>query len=296
MQIRYLKHCEIDFTKWDYTISKSSNKLVYAFSWYLDIVSPNWGAIVSENYEFVMPVTLKQKFLISYIVQPILTQQLGIFSHHEITEKITKVFVKKIPILSYEINLNEKNPTCNSVFRPNYILDLNKDYSILKKQYSKNTLRNITKSSKSNVVVKHGIDINSFCQLNNSIKRSTDFNIRFILEKLIKEGVSKQTFVLYGAYSNNQLIAVLCTIETTDRIIYLYAISNDEGKACSASFLIVDELIRKHANNPVLLDFEGSSIDGIANFFKGFGAVNHPYPVIKRLRPASLLEKIRMIH
>ena len=80
MEIKYLKHNQIDKQKWDSAIENAENGLVYALSWYLDIVSPNWDALVVGDYEQVMPVTHKRKYGIKYLIQPPFCQQLGFFS------------------------------------------------------------------------------------------------------------------------------------------------------------------------------------------------------------------------
>ena len=109
MQIQHLQHKHIDFKKWDDTILSSANHLGYAYSWYLNIVSPGWEALVTDDYEFVMPLPVKRKYKIPYLVQPVLTQQLGIFSKEEINDEVIQLFIKNIPYYSYELNMNERN-------------------------------------------------------------------------------------------------------------------------------------------------------------------------------------------
>ena len=51
-------------------------------TWYLDIVSPGWEAIVKEEagcYVAVLPLPVRRKFGLRYLQQPLLTQQLGLF-------------------------------------------------------------------------------------------------------------------------------------------------------------------------------------------------------------------------
>jgi hypothetical protein len=55
--IKYLKHKEINKEKWDKCISSSHNKIIYALSWYLDVVSPNWDGLIKGDYEAVMPIS-----------------------------------------------------------------------------------------------------------------------------------------------------------------------------------------------------------------------------------------------
>ena len=46
MNIRYVKHNDIDFKKWDKCITKAINGSVYGYSWFLDIVAKEWDALL----------------------------------------------------------------------------------------------------------------------------------------------------------------------------------------------------------------------------------------------------------
>ena len=92
MVVKHLTYNEIDRTRWDATIATSTNSLPYAYSWYLDAVSPQWEALASNNYEFVMPLPVKRKFGVKYVIQPRWVQQLGVFSAQPITKEIVKSF------------------------------------------------------------------------------------------------------------------------------------------------------------------------------------------------------------
>ena len=75
MKIQHLRHKDIDFEKWDNAMNLCTNRLCYANSWFLNIVSPKWEALVSEDYNYLMPLPVKRKYKIPYIVQPHLAQQ-----------------------------------------------------------------------------------------------------------------------------------------------------------------------------------------------------------------------------
>src|ERR1035437_8944019 len=139
MQIIHLRNKTIDYQRWDFCITQSHNHLTYAYSWYLDIVSPDWEALVSEDYEYIMPLPVKSRYGIPYLVQPVLTQQLGIFSKKEIDEDIVEEFIKQIPYFSYELNLNETNFYAKALIYPNFVLNLRQTYNQINACYSKNT-------------------------------------------------------------------------------------------------------------------------------------------------------------
>ncbi len=293
MKIQHLRHKDIDFEKWDNAMNLCTNRLCYANSWFLNIVSPKWEALVSEDYNYLMPLPVKRKYKIPYIVQPHLAQQLGVFSTFEINDEVLQMFIKNIPYYSYEINLNENNKHEEVICKKNYILKLNEPYSKLQTQFSKNTNRNIAKTKKQKVIIQKNISLEAYLNFYYSIEKEFISSEKTVLQKLLSEGIEREQVTLYGALdSDNQLIAAVCIFITEQRLTYLFPVSNNAGKQNSAMFMIINELIKENAGKDILLDFEGSQIEGIARFYKGFGAINQPYYVLKKFRPGFLVGKI----
>ncbi len=282
-----MKYGEIDRARWDATIAASANRLAYACSWFLDAVSSQWEALVGDDYAFVMPLPVKKKFGIKYIVLPRWTQQLGIFSEQPVTTEIIKAFLRKIPYLSYGLNLNYGN-----VFgdvRPNSVIDLSKDYGTLRQAFDANTKRNIAKAQKQNLTIQT-IDIERFTQFWSGENKKMPLELHQKLPLLCTAAERRGCGMIRGVFSaDNQLIAALFTIEIFDRIIYLTPVSSAEGKQKSAMFFLIDWLLQQHASSGKLFDCEGSQIPGVARFYAGFGAQPQNYFSIHRCRPQWLI-------
>jgi len=282
MKIKHLKYHEIDFQKWDETVLNAANSLVYAESWYLNIVSPHWEALVLGDYEYVMPLPVKQKFGFSFLVQPPLTQQLGIFSNQIIDENIIKLFIKNIPYRSYHLNLNEQNQYSKGIQQPNLLLYLNKSYQTLFSNYFTNTKRNIKKAQQAELSVSEDITPEQFLDfyflaMNNEAKPDKN-----LTEKIVKTGFEKKKLKLYAAIQGKELTSVLCLLHSEKRLIYLLAASNEKGKELSAMSLIVDKVIQDFAETNLCFDFEGSKVENIARFYQGFGAEDTTFPQIRK--------------
>jgi len=292
MRILHLRNKSIDYCRWDNCITQSHNHLTYAYSWYLDIVTPNWEALVSEDYEYIMPLPVKSRYGIPYLVQPVLTQQLGIYSHKKIDESLVEEFIKQIPYFSYELNLNEDNFYSKALIFPNFKLDLFRSYDQISSDYSKNTRRNIDKAAKFNLNIQTGLSADTFLSFYFSVDKHFLSPQQPILEKLIKVGISKDALTLYGVYSElNEIIAALCILRSANRITYLLPVSNVLGKNSSAMFFLIDNIIRSEAGKEKTLDFEGSQIEGVARLYRGFGAKYHPYYILKKFRPTFFIGK-----
>jgi hypothetical protein len=124
--INYIKHTDIDKNKWNRCISAANNSIIYAYAWYLDIVSPNWDALVLNDYEAVMPLTHRKKYFLSYLFQPFFTQQLGVFSKKESQALLVQEFLNAIPtkFKLIDINLNEDNSSEGLKLKKNYLIKL----------------------------------------------------------------------------------------------------------------------------------------------------------------------------
>lgn len=294
MDIRHLSHHEIDIYKWNQIIDSAANHLCYAYSWYLDAVSPGWEALISADYQFVMPLPVKRKYGITYVVQPILTQQLGVFSSDKITEEIILEFISMIPYRSYALHLNAENPYFKAEKRPNFILNLQQPLVDLRSAFSKNTKRNIDKSLKMNLILDENINIDSFIQFHDSIDKFFVSKNKSIVNSLFISASKHNMLNITGVKNKNQeLLAAVALIISNNRITYLMAASNLEGKQTSAMFLLINFIVEKFANKSFVLDFEGSTVEGIARFYKSFGAKLSPYFIIQKFRPTSLLRKIK---
>jgi len=293
MQIIHLRNKTIDYDRWDSCIAQANNHLTYAYSWYLDIVSPDWEALVTDNYEYIMPLPVKNRYRIPYLVQPVLTQQLGIFSNKTIEEPIVEEFIKQIPYFSYELNLNEQNFYDKALIFPNFILNLGQPYDQLQKGFSKNTRRNLEKATKLKLKVQAGLTVETFLSFYFSVEKNFLSPKEQVLEKLIYKGISENALSLYGVYNDHaEIIAALCVLNTGNRITYLLPVSNTRGKETSAMFLLIDSIIRNEAGSNKVLDFEGSRIEGVARLYRGFGAKYHPYYILKKFRPSFFIGKL----
>lgn len=295
MKIRYLTRSEIDTGRWDTCVGQSANPLIYAKSWYLDIVSPNWGGLVGDDYKAVMPLPKRYKWGLSYFGQPPYCQQLGLFSSTETESDLIDNFIEKIPFRPYRLKLNYRHRPKNCIEQPNYVLSLKDSYENIAKGFNNNTLRNIDKARRNGVGIKtyhllpqsdSNTDIaeaDGFLNFYLSVSKPYNVADSRIISQLLMEGYRRGEVNFHFAYnSKNEPIAGLALLLSAKRLIYLCPVSNAEGKAMSAMFLIINDIIHSYAQTDTLLDFEGSAIESIARFYRGFGAGLEPYFLIKR--------------
>ena len=321
MKVLHLRHTEIDRTRWDATIARSLCDLPYAYSWYLDVVCPLWEALATEDYAFVMPLPLKKKWGISYLIHPIWVQQLGIFSEQHITPEIFEAFRHRIPYLVYDFNINyldyslvSRVSHLVSLVKTNLIIPHNKEINIIRKGYNSNIKRNIAKAHKAGLTIRN-VEVEQFVSLWKSENPTMRWDLHATIQPLVEasfsweyspklgelsfateEFVNKTLFTshLFGVYKDDQLIASLFGMQTRERFIYLIPVSNQAGKEHSAMFMLVDYILENICcPQGLTFDCEGSMIPGVARFYLGFGAKEQPYASISRCRPQWL---VRLLH
>jgi hypothetical protein len=73
------------------------------------------------------------------------------------------------------------------------------------------------------------------------------------------------------------ILAIALLLQDSGRLYNIMSTTLPEGRRLEANHFLFEQLIREFANSDLILDFEGSDIAGIANFYKKFGAVSEPY-------------------
>ena len=292
-----LQHDEIDKDLWDYSLEKSLNPLIYATSWYLDTVSPNWQAIVSEDYQTIFPVTVKRKLGINIILQPPFAQQLGIFSPKWVSPEDATAIFKLIPypILALNHHSGMVYPGVKKFQpRPNYILPLDRTHAKLEANYQPNCKRNLKKAAREGLTFNTTVDVQNFTRF---IKEHGRFAISEgnlqKLDNVAQASISKEVgFIATVLNRQGDLLSMAFFLNKFNRVTFFHGVSTPEGFLKKSMFFLIDEVIKIYSDSRVTLDFEGSANAGIARFYKGFGAFNECYHVY--LHPAlEVIEKIK---
>jgi hypothetical protein len=293
--IRYIPHQEINKAKWDSCIRDSLNRIVYGFTWYLDLVSPGWDALVQGDYESVFPLTQSRKYFIRYLRQPYFTQQLGIFSKNPLTGSLVSEFLDAIPgkFRFIEIHLNSMNKVDADYpveERLNHEMDLIHSYEHLQARYDQNTRRNVRKAQQEPLTIRRKVEPGELIDLfrANYGKNETLLKYRhYETFRNVMEYCLKSTFssILGVEMPDKTLCAGVFFLRENDRVILQLVASDARARETGAMFLLIDSFIRENCSQPLILDFEGSNDKNVARFYKGFGArvITYPKLTVNRL-------------
>lgn len=291
MKIRYLEHSQIDKAAWDNCIARAVNGNLSAWSWFLDIMSPEWGALIEGKYDTVFPLPGRKKAGIHYVYQPFFSQQLGIFSVHPLTPEKIGQFLDAIPQkFGYiDINLNSFNkpdPEKYTILSNlNHELDLIESHETISKSYKENTRRNIGRAKKEGVSVHTNVRPEDVVNLFRS-NRGKDFgylrdqDYRRLL-RLVYHCLGIGKAICYGAYTpDNTLCAAAILVFSHRKAIFLFSGVNDIARKNGAMSFLIDRFIQDSAGNHLTLDFEGSNDRNLARFYSSFGASALTYPSV----------------
>lgn len=303
--IRHLRHIEIDRERWDDCIRKSFNGIIYAYSWYLDVVCPPWEALVEGEYESVMPLAPGKKMGVSYLYPPFFTQQLGVFSVKKLTAEHVHQFLDAVPPVYryWEVNLNTFNKVVGTdyEFRPNltHELDLIDSYENIRKNYSDNTKRNLKKAASGILKI---VQPSSKEEIITLFRNGRGGEVRVLQEPqydifrrlLLALDARGRLHTRGVANERGELIAGAFFVDANGKVIFLFSGLSEEGKEKGAMYFLIDTFIRENAQKNLVLDFEGSNDPGIARFYRGFGAKECVYLQARCNRlpwPISLYKK-----
>jgi hypothetical protein len=254
---------------------------------------------VEEDYDSVMPLTGGKKFGVHYLFQPYFVQQLGVFSKTPLSDEKLRGFLDAVPskYRFCEIRLNESNALSGDDnlfdYHRNVLLDLNQDFKSIRSQYHTNTKRNLTKAENNNlqivdtVIPYHVVAL--FTENRGALLDKWGDAEYARLIALTKVAVSRKHALLLGVTEKGvgQLICAAIFMKTKDRITFLFSGLTEDGKQRQAMTFLLDHVIQKYANQPMIFDFEGSDDDNLARFYLGFGGheVKYPSYTFNRLSP-----------
>jgi hypothetical protein len=299
--IVYHKNNEIDREQWDNCIKSSPGVKPYAFSWYLDIMSPGWQALVDDDYDSVFPVPGFSRFGIQYVSTPPFLQQLGAFSPDKPGSQAIIEFLEYMPDMYRYIDLSIgqkiKIDGYKVTEKTNFELDLSKSYEKLWENFSPLCKKNIEASAKKKPEFVSDITPREILNLFIRNKEKEIRGIKISEYERLKNLVNfcmknKKGKVIGVRAAKKRLIFGIFIIETIGRKTLLFAVNTPQSRERRIDYFVVNELIRNHSSTRTNLDFAGSSIPSVASFMESFGCVRVPFYRIYRNR---LLWPVRLM-
>lgn len=279
MNLRLLHREDIDSVKWDACILAADNGMTYAKSGYLNLMTDNWCGVVGDDYHAVLPVPFRKKWGIRYVYQPAFVQQLGMIGNYtpDDLKAALQMVTGRFPYGN--LPLNYQNVISEMRTGKNFILHLDKPYDELYKNFTYQ-VRKTTKGETDPALQFSGSApakeiIRRYRQLYGS--RFTHVPERSY-EGLIRYAeANPDRIITREVRLHNQFLSAILLLRDAKRLYLVVSVTTDEGRKLKVNRLLVTQLIREFANSGMILDFEGSDLPGVAEYYEGYGAIDQPY-------------------
>ncbi len=287
-----LSRKNIDDERWNAVVERYGLGLPYAFTWMLDeVTGGNWEAIMGEDYQWVLPLPYNRKIIgLKQYYNPYYLQQLGLIGlvsqDLNYIKNIIQLISKKC--IRARLVFNESNEALFSEYwvpKTNFLLNLKADYKDIYENYEKRLKQVLKKNETNDLEIIHSNDLilflkhyftYTFEKFSGTEKISPHY-VQSLFKKLEEKGLVSTSFT---RTSDGVLTAGVLYLKTDKRIILSLQFAQEGYKHLSGPSILIDSLIRKYNNSDLTLDFEGSDIPGISNFYKAFSPEPHYYGVI----------------
>jgi len=283
--IKHVPYHQIDKNKYDYCIHHSFESRIYAYSWYLDSVTKCWDVMMEGDYESVMPIPRKTKYGMPYVYTPSWVQQLGLFSLNKSSENLQKEFLKSISKkflwIDYQMNSDNFGIAGSALIKRNYLLSIKGGIDDIQANYNKNRKRISRKIIDDLILDKNG-DLDVFIENYMNQHKPYDISEESIaqLECLCRN--NKDHVHIWNVFIKEEFMAGLVWLKDSHRITYLAPLAGERGKKLHIPTYLINTLINDFQGQNLVLDFEGSMVSGVENFYKSFGAKAESYYYFKK--------------
>ena len=309
-----LQRHQINDTAWNALVDEARHSVVYAYTWYLDCVSPLWQALVvvdsaltsgiqgtpSTEYRMVMPLPVRKKWGMSVVQQPLFCQYLGLFSKEEISETDLTRFLHSLsqhfPYISdYDFHpaqtyLLRKVPPGFSDFevqeKTTHWLSLAKTYPELSESYSTDRKKNLKKSRKYDWECVKSEDpepLIAIFQKNHAAQiENVQASAYVLVRELTRLLQNKKIATIYYARRQGTLHAGIMIFEKADMGIYIFNAADEVGRRGNARSFLLDRYFQQQAGRMKVFDFESPEVASIAQFYHSFGAERQTFISIKK--------------
>lgn len=306
-----------------FVFSEQENSLpLFMRAWWMDALvgSAGWDvAIVEKGGEVLacLPYVISQRYGFRLLGQPRLTQHLGIWLHegdgkyaNRLTQQkdLMEALLEKLPRYdhfsqSWSYQYSNWLPFYWHGFkqttRYTYILPDLSDESAIWEGFQAKIRTDIRKASERFAVkVRTDLGIEDFYSLNQQVfarqglRMPYDLALLQRLDSACEARGCRRIFIAQDA--EGKLHAAAYVVWDTNSAYYLMGGSDPALRKSGATSLCMWEAIRHAATVTKRFDFEGSMLEPVERFFRGFGAVQVPYFSVSRT-PSRILKTVQFL-
>jgi hypothetical protein len=319
MEAVILNHDEIDPVIWDQFILASPQGMIYSYYHYITAMAPEWKAILvksKDTIHAVIPLAIERKPMgLTFSRQPVFAQYWGICfrpveasisKSYDQKKQWIKLIIEKLPV-GFHLFSQNFSPAFDYPLpfywhgfelkvRYTYQIDLLKTEEALWANISENNRRDIRKAQKAGITIQAGQDVATVIRIFKAAKEkevdhiaAADYDKLQAVVRHYSEHAGSNTLIAYS--TEQQPIAGIVFFKFAKTTIYFFGSTDPAYKTSGAMSLIIWEGLLRAQKDTAVFDFEGSMIEPVERFFRGFGAAPVPYLNISRNKLPYLLRK-----
>ncbi|MBO6794884.1 MAG: GNAT family N-acetyltransferase [Balneolaceae bacterium] len=306
-------------------IEPSPHKLpgnIFMQPWWLDVVAKDdWIELKIEkggDLKARWPIVMRKKMGFVHIEMPVLTQKTGPWIKQESTKqvslhsnerKLLEELIEKIPSFDrFNLNLDESiinylpfkwsgfKQSSNTSFRINDPYNSEAVWA----NFKSTVRRNIRRAQENCTISTNLTSKELYLQIKKTFHRKNkEPSYSFeLIDDLINEATKRNRANIIGVLNkNNEVISAQLFIHDDNVTYYLAGGFDNDNIEPGAVSLGMFEGIRLAAARKNAFDFEGSSVNGIEQFFSSFGSIpihfHNIHKVSNKYLPVYLLKEIR---
>ncbi len=306
--ILYVKNKDIDKRAWDTCVENAENGLIYGSYDYLQHMATGWDGIIIGNYDAVMPVPYRVKFGIPYLYQPAFVQQGGLYGNYTFSEQdfeeIISLLQQKFKLAEIALNYNQSTFSSEEFpyqirLRNNFICSLQKGYEEISARYSTSTKQRIARGKKEGLQYLPFDNPESIIRLykemiagRTSAVKSSDYKNFTTLCSHLQQ---KEKLACRAVYSKSEELLAACILLVFRKRLYnIVSYQSENGKKALANYTLYNSIIIEFASQDLTLDFEGSDLKGVAEFYRKFSDTNESYPFLSYNNLPPILKALKV--
>ncbi|MBL7788601.1 MAG: hypothetical protein JNL75_02060 [Chitinophagales bacterium] len=270
MNFKVLHSSAINAAKWNDCVERYQMDIYDEFHFLNAVCLDNWYGFVWGDYEKILPFYRKKKWgILPYICMPPFCQK---FDNRPLSEEEWEgawTYLKSNN-LKIDYAVMDRKEESEAIEKFNFVLDKSdKNIDQIRENYSSLLVKNLSKAKKElelNLELSH-VALELFLASLPLFKKLVFKKYALNFWKL-KSSLLKYNYALDKV--ENKQVAILMYVQLKNRVYLLFPYSSDEGKKMQAMSFLINSIIEQ--NEIKVIDFEGSSIESIANFYSQFGA------------------------
>jgi hypothetical protein len=286
----------VDMLKFE-RLRKMKENDVFSKRAYFETLCPYWSLLVLNDYEAALLIPYNQKMHYQWVVTPLYYRAsawLGSWSPENQSLAIR--------FLQNQFTFGTLNVGEVAGIRSNKIYQCILPESFSEQKFSNLTKRMLKKADSKSILFTSVLDIDQFvfflkAELGSRIDGVDDKSMK-LLSELLKNMQKEGILGFEGAVIGGEFVGGILTLISEQRHLYLKGTATKEAKKDGIFYKLMHRAIQKAVEDGATFDFGGSSIAGVAQFNRNFGAEDVAYYTLnwgKEPIPFRIYNKLRRL-